>query len=77
VTSEALAVDADGLPLDLTIRSFGVVRAKDMPPVSVDIADGDGPPVNGSDAVFAATAGAVWVALGCPPQWPTNRRRPS
>ena len=77
VTSEAIAVDDEGRPLDLTIRSFGIVRAKDMPPVTVDIDDGDGPPVNGSDAVFAAVAGAVWVALGCPPRWPTTRRRVS
>ncbi|MCU1463117.1 MAG: putative oxidoreductase [Acidimicrobiales bacterium] len=75
VTAEAIAVDADGRPLDLTIRSFGVVRAKDTPPISVEIADRDRRPVNGSDAVFAAVAGAVWVSLGCPPEWPTNRRR--
>ncbi len=31
VRSEGLAVDADGVPLDLTIRSFGILRAVDMP----------------------------------------------
>jgi xanthine dehydrogenase small subunit len=35
----------------------------------------DGPAVNGSDAVFAAVAAAVWIAQGCPPDWPTRRGR--
>jgi hypothetical protein len=39
--------------------------------VSLDAAD-DGPPVNGSDAVFAAVAAATWLAQGCPPDWPTG-----
>ena len=30
--------------------------------------------MNGSDAVFAAVAGAVWAALGHPVDWPTGRR---
>jgi hypothetical protein len=75
VTSEAIAVDAEGNALDLTVRSFGVVRAKDVPPITVDITDDDREPVNGSDAVFAAVAAAVWLARGCPPEWPTDRRR--
>ena len=29
VRSEGIAVDPDGLPLDLTIRSFGILRAQD------------------------------------------------
>ena len=33
VRSEGLAVGVDGAPLDLTIRSFGILRAVDMPPV--------------------------------------------
>jgi CO/xanthine dehydrogenase Mo-binding subunit len=72
VTSEGLAVDADGEPHDLTIRSFGVLRAVDMPPVHVEVEPDDGEPVNGSDAVFAAVAGAAWVAQGCPVDWPTG-----
>ena len=45
-----------------------------MPPVSVVIrADGPGPAVNGSDAVFAAVAAARWLADGLPPQWPSHR----
>lgn len=73
VTSEGLAVDDAGDVHDLTIRSFGVLRAVDMPPVSVTLDAGDdGSPVNGSDAVFAAVAAATWLAQGCPPDWPTG-----
>ena len=75
VRSEALAVDDDGRPHDLTIRSFGILRARDMPPVEVEIVPGDGPPVNGSDAVFAAVAAATWLADGLPGRWPTQRGR--
>ena len=62
VTSEGLAVDADGTVHDLTIRSFGILRAIDTPPPSRSTIDdrAAGPPVNGSDAVFAAVAAAVW-----------------
>ena len=73
VTSEAIAVDDDGRPQDLTIRSFGILRAVDMPPVEVEIVPADGPSVNGSDAVFAAVAAAAWIEQGCPPEWPTKR----
>jgi aerobic-type carbon monoxide dehydrogenase small subunit (CoxS/CutS family) len=72
VCSEAIAVGDDGVPEDLTIRSFGILRAKDMPPVSVTL-DSAGPPVNGSDAVFAAVAAATWLAQGLPSRWPTRR----
>lgn len=72
VTSEALTVGPDGEPADLTIRSFGVVRAVDTPPIEVEIEADDGPPVNGSDAVFAAVAAATWRATGHRPQWPTG-----
>jgi aerobic-type carbon monoxide dehydrogenase small subunit (CoxS/CutS family) len=75
VTSEAIAVGADGVPQDLTIRSFGIVRAKDVPPVHVDIRPSGAPAVNGSDAVFAAVAAAVWRARGLPPAWPTDHAR--
>lgn len=90
VTSEGLAVDEAGEIHDLTIRSFGVLRAVDMPPVDVavgaaaatdpaGVGDGDShldgrQPVNGSDAVFAAIAAAAWLAQGCPPDWPTGIR---
>jgi hypothetical protein len=73
VRSEGLAVDEAGQVHDLTIRSFGILRAADMPRVEVHIEPGDGPPVNGSDAVFAATAAATWRALGHPAHWPAQR----
>ena len=75
VTSEGIAVGDDGVPDDLTIRSFGILRAKDMLPVEVAIEPGSGPPVRGSDAVFAAVAAAVWIDQGLSPEWPTNKRR--
>jgi CO/xanthine dehydrogenase Mo-binding subunit len=74
VRSEALAVDADGTPVDLTVRSFGIVRPGDMPHVEVDVdVDDDAPLVNGSDAVFAAVAAAEWARQGHPTDWPTGR----
>lgn len=72
LSSEALTVDGDGDVVDLTIRSFGILRAADMPTVEVDIevASSLGPAVNGSDAVFAAVAAAGWLALGTPRDLP-------
>ena len=72
VTSEALTVDADGEVHDLTIRSFGIVRAVDTPPIEVDVVPSTGPSVAASDAVFAAVAAAVWLHQGRPPSWPTG-----
>ncbi|MGH9177939.1 MAG: hypothetical protein ACRD0N_05220, partial [Acidimicrobiales bacterium] len=76
VRREGLAVSPDGTPQDLTIRSFGVLRAKDMPAVTVEIADRSGPPLAVSDAVVAAVAAAAWRADGHPTDWPTQRRNP-
>jgi aerobic-type carbon monoxide dehydrogenase small subunit (CoxS/CutS family) len=74
VTSEGLFVDEAGEVHDLTIRSFGILRARDMPHVTVDIdTTDDRPPMNGSDAVFAAVAVAAWLDRGLPPEWPTER----
>ena len=73
VTSEGLSVDEEGTISDLTIRSFGVLRSADMPHVEVTLHEEDSEPVNGSDAVFAATAAAVWSAQGWPTDWPTGR----
>jgi hypothetical protein len=74
VWSEGIAVDDEGVPHDLTVRSFGILRARDMPPVDVEIDRGGGDPVNGSDAVFAAVAAAAWIGEGCVQDWPTRRR---
>ena len=73
VRSEGIAVDPEGTPIDLTIRSFGILSAREMPPVEVVLHDGDGWPVNASDAVFAATVAAAWIAEGLPPTWPARR----
>lgn len=73
VTSEGISIGHDGVPHDLTMRSFGVLRAPDTPPIEVTIEPDDGPPVNGSDAVFAAVALAAWRRSGFAPAWPTGR----
>jgi hypothetical protein len=73
VWSEGIAVDESGAPVDLTIRSFGILAARDMPEVTVRLHEEDGWPVNGSDAVFAATLAAAWIAEGLPGRWPTRR----
>jgi xanthine dehydrogenase small subunit len=77
VCSEAIAVDGEGVPEDLTIRSFGIIRARDMPPITVtaEPVDPGTPPVACSDAVFAAVAAATWLAQGLPPRWPTSRAK--
>lgn len=72
ITSEGLAVDPDGTVHDLTIRSFGIPRAIDTPPIDVEIDPIPGPPVNGSDAVFAAVAAAIWLHQGRPQDLPTR-----
>ncbi len=72
VTSESLTVDDEGVVHDLTIRSFGILRAVDTPPITVEVVRGDGPPVPASDAVYAAVAAAVWIHQGTPVRWPTG-----
>lgn len=73
VTSEGISVGPDGTPHDLTMRSFGVLRAVDTPPIEVTIEPDDAEPVNGSDAVMAAVALAAWRRTGFAPDWPTGR----
>jgi CO/xanthine dehydrogenase Mo-binding subunit len=71
VLSEGLAVDDEGDVHDLTIRSFGILRASEMPPIDVEILPDDAPAREGStDAVFGAVAAAVWLANGCPDKFP-------
>ena len=67
-------MDDDGDVRDLTIRSFGILQARAMPPVEVTHRrPATGVPVNGSDAVFAAVAAAAgWPTAWCP-TWPTGR----
>jgi xanthine dehydrogenase small subunit len=73
VWSEGIAVDGDGVPVDLTIRSFGILAAREMPDVMVTIHPEDTWPVNGSDSVFVATMAAAWLVEGRPARWPTRR----
>ena len=64
VLTEGIAVDpVTGEVHDLTIRSFGVIRAKDTPPIDVEIVDAGPALARKSDAVFAAVAAATWNAL--------------
>ena len=73
VWSEGIAVDETGEPVDLTIRSFGILAARDVPEVIIRLHEDDRWPVNGSDAVFVATLAAAWIAEGLPAEWPTRR----
>ncbi len=72
IRSEGLTVTPDGAIEDLTIRSFGILRAAEMPPVTVVIEADDGPPTPVSDAVFVAAAAAAWLAAGTPTDLPTG-----
>jgi len=68
ITSEGLAVDRhSGEVHDLTIRSFGVLRAVDTPHIDVTVVDDPAPArARATDAVFGAVAAAAWNALGRP-----------
>jgi hypothetical protein len=79
VCTEGLAVDAEsGDVLDLTIRSFGIVRPAQMPDVDVAIVEsGEQPMPGASDAAFAAVAAATWNAIARaegtrPRDWPAR-----
>jgi len=73
VRSEGIAVNESGEPVDLTIRSFGVIRAADTPLIDIELVEDDGPSINGSDAVFAVVAAAAWRAAGFASSWPCQR----
>ena len=73
VTSESLTVDENGEVQDLTVRSFGIVRAGEMPEVNVEIEPDKSDPINGSDAVFTAVAAATWIHKGTLPEWPIGQ----
>jgi CO/xanthine dehydrogenase Mo-binding subunit len=65
VLTESIAVDPEtGEPHDLTIRSFGIIRARDVPPVDITVMDDPAPArARAADAVFAAVAAATWNAV--------------
>ena len=73
VRSEGIAVNESGEPVDLTIRSFGVIRAVDTPLIDIELVEDDGPSINGSDAVFAVVTAAAWRAAGFASSWPCQR----
>ena len=82
VCTESLAVDpSSGEVHDLSIRSFGILRAKDTPAIYVELIDDTrGPLAGASDAVFAAVAAAAWNALARaegarPDTFPTRQTR--
>lgn len=72
VCSESLAVDDRGEVHDLTIRSFGILPASEMPHVEVVVDPTGGEPLAVSEAVFAATAAALWAHHGFAPRWPVG-----
>jgi hypothetical protein len=72
VWTEGIAVGADGVPLDLTFRSFGLLRPGQLPEITVTVAPGVGPAVGVTNCVYAAALAAAWAAAGTPPVWPTG-----
>jgi hypothetical protein len=72
VRSEGVAVDESGAVLDLTIRSFGIIGARDMPVVEIVVEDDPRPALAVGDTVFAAVAAAAWLAAGLAPSWPVD-----
>jgi xanthine dehydrogenase small subunit len=76
ILREGIAVDPDtGEPQDLTIRSFGILRARDTPQIQITLRPDDAPARERStDAVFAAVAAATWNAVGCPTTLPARAR---
>ena len=76
VCSEGIALNDAGEPVDLTVRSFGVVGAAATPPMTVEIVPSAESPVASGGAVFAATLAAVWLVEGGT-VWPTRRKERS
>ena len=73
VRTEGIAVDEAGLVHDLTIRSFGIITAAQMPRVTVVIREDDREPCASGVAVMAATMAAAWVGSGLGSMWPVER----
>lgn len=73
VWSEGIALTNAGEPVDLTIRSFGVLSAASTPPMNVTVQPSSRPSVAAGGAVFAATLAAVWLHEGGT-SWPTRRK---
>ena len=72
VRSESLTVDEAGEVHDLTIRSFGILKASETPPVDIEFTEtGIAHEHSISDLVFAAVAAATSVHLKAS-QWPAD-----
>ncbi len=71
-TSEAMAVDESGVIHDLTVRSLGVLRAVDTPPIRIEVVEDPAAsePVNAGDTVFAAAAALAWRTHDFAPRFP-------
>ena len=72
VWTEGIAVGEDGGPLDLTFRSFGLLRPGQIPPCEVRILPSTASPARASDCVYAACLAAAWAAAGTAESWPTG-----
>ncbi|MHB8438574.1 MAG: 2Fe-2S iron-sulfur cluster-binding protein [Acidimicrobiales bacterium] len=72
VRREGVAVDESGAVMDLTVRSLGIIPAREMPEVRVVVEDAPGPAVRAGDAVLAAVAAAAWIEAGLAPSWPVE-----
>lgn len=75
VRHESIGLDADGVPVDLTMRSFGILKSSSTPTITVEIVESNDPPRPVSDAAFAAVAAAAWRTAGFPPRWPLGADR--
>jgi hypothetical protein len=73
VLSEGIALDENGEVLDLTIRSFGILSAAQMPPVDVTLEKNESEPVACGVVVMAAAMAACWLDAGLGSYWPVNR----
>jgi CO/xanthine dehydrogenase Mo-binding subunit len=75
LSREGIAVDEAGVVHDLTIRSFGVLRAVDTPPIEVEVVPSDRRPVRGGGRGRSRRwRRAAWLHVGCPADWPTGTR---
>ena len=75
LSREGIAVDEAGTVHDLTIRSFGVLRAVDTPPIEVEIAAEHAP----RRCAAATRCSPPWppppgATSAVPTDWPTGAR---
>jgi CO/xanthine dehydrogenase Mo-binding subunit len=66
--TEDFPADAEGRPLNMTLRSLGILRAKDVPPIDIVLVESPQPNApygikGGGEIGLVPTAGAVAAAL--------------